>query len=448
MSMNIRAILRSSIIMGVGLAVMAPSAIAQTIDPQIVDPVTHAAQLNAQGKANQAYSLLADLVSKRAGEPRFDYMLGLAAADSGRPAEAIIAFQRVLSVEPDNAQARAELARAYALAGDVDTARDQFNTVVQDPSLPDPVRQRFDSIVRNYDRQISGGGTGVSGFVDVSGGLDTNVNAATDLTQITIPLFAGFGPGALGAGARKTDDEFYDITTGVSVVKAISRQSRLFGSALGNWRDNLDTTAFDQAALTGTAGVAHTLANKDVISASAQLQQFWLAHDPYRQSYGGVVQYTHRLSGGRALSLSGEYFSLNFENDPLRDSDRYSVALSYADRNLIASVSAGTEETTRNAANHLSFDFAKANIGFEKPIASLTSLVGGISGEIQGYDAADPLFLKSRSDERIDASIGLKHRVTDTTFLRPRLSYTRNWSNIALYDYDRFTVSLGVRKEF
>ena len=39
--------------------------------------------------------------------------------------------------------ARAEIARVYALSGDVDTARAQFDTVLQDPSLPDPVRQRF-----------------------------------------------------------------------------------------------------------------------------------------------------------------------------------------------------------------------------------------------------------------------------------------------------------------
>src|SRR5215207_2767472 len=74
-----------------------------------------------------------------------------AAQDSGRFGEAIIALQRVLAVQPDNAPARAELARAYAMAGDIDTAREQFATVVDDPSLPDPVRQRFTGFVRQFD---------------------------------------------------------------------------------------------------------------------------------------------------------------------------------------------------------------------------------------------------------------------------------------------------------
>src|SRR3546814_13654886 len=94
----------------------------------------------------------------------------MAALDAGRYGESVIALQRVLAVQPNNAPARAELARAYALAGDIDTARAEFATVVDDPSLPDPVRQRFTGFVRQFDKQISGGGSDVSGFFAVRAG--------------------------------------------------------------------------------------------------------------------------------------------------------------------------------------------------------------------------------------------------------------------------------------
>ena len=167
-----------------------------------------AAAQQGQAQAEQAYRTLAPQADARAGDPAFDYALGIAALDSGRFGEAIIALQRVLAVQPNNAQARAELARAYALAGDIDTAREQFATVVDDPSLPDPVRQRFTGFVRQFDRAIAGGGSDVSGFLDARGGHDSNINSATDLTTVTIPLFAFLGPGTLGAGARSQDDEF------------------------------------------------------------------------------------------------------------------------------------------------------------------------------------------------------------------------------------------------
>lgn len=425
-----------------------PVAGAQNATPSLSAQLDQASQQLRSGNANEAYAILSGLSTQLAGEPAFDYQLGLAAADTGRHTEAILAFQRVLAAEPDNSKARAELARAYALAGDIDTAREQFDTVVADPSLPDPVRQRFDRLVRDYSQQIEGESS-VSGFIDLKGGWDSNINAATDDTQLIIPLFAAFGPGTLGANARETDSGFAEVVGGVSGVKALSRQTRFFGSALGSYRDNFENQRFDQASLTGTVGASRTLANRDVISASAQAQQFWLGTDAFRRSLGAIGQYTKRLDRGRALSVSAEYFDLNYNNDPLRDAERFGGAVSLAGREFIATAAVGHEETKSSLTDHLSFDYYRLTLGAEKPISARVSLVGGLTGQIRSHDADDPLFLDKRKDEQVDVSAGLKVRVIDDqTYLRPQVSYTRNWSNFAINDYDRVTVSLGLRREF
>lgn len=402
----------------------------------------------AAADAESRYQQLAPLAAQRAGDPAFDYALGLAALDSGRHGEAIIALQRVLARQPNHAEARAELARAYAMAGDIDTARAQFATVVDDPSLPDPVRRRFTGFVRQFDRQIAGGGSDVSGFVDLQGGWDSNINSATDLTSITIPLFSFLGPGTLGAGARAQDDEFAEASAGVSAVTAVGRQDRLFASVLGNWREIIGDGRFDQQGITGTAGYAHTFANRDVVSVSAQAQRFFLGGDGYRTAVGGVAQYTHLLPQGRALTLSAQYNRLNFDGQPILDADRYAVAVGFVTRTLSASVTGGHEETRQNAGDAYSHDFATASIGAELPLGPKLAVVGGASFDLRRYDAPDALFLTERKDERLDLQAGLKIALSDQVFLQPRASYTRNWSNIALYDYDRWTVSAGVRFEF
>ena len=77
------------------------------------DAVTDRAQLLLQRKdAAAAYKLLLPYESERAGNPEFDYLLGIAALDAGDPERAIFALERVLAVQPDNLQARAEIARA------------------------------------------------------------------------------------------------------------------------------------------------------------------------------------------------------------------------------------------------------------------------------------------------------------------------------------------------
>lgn len=403
---------------------------------------------STQSSSESAYEALASQTDTRAGEPGFDYQLGIAALDTGRFGEAIIALQRVLAVQPDNAAARAELARAYALAGDIDTAREQFATVVDDPSLPDPVRQRFTGFVRQFDRAISGGGSDVSGFVDARVGYDDNINTATELDQITIPLFSFLGPGQLGANAIAQSDEFYEINAGISGVTAIGRQDRLFASALGNWRDNFDSSAFDQAALSATAGYAHTFANRDVVSISAQVQQFWLDDDGFRSSVGAIAQYTKPLAGGTALNLSTQWSRLNFDNDPLRDADRFAAGIGFVGKTIAANLTGGKEETRRQAGDAQSFSFLAANIGAEIPVASRIAIVGGAAFDIRRHDSPDPLFLTKREDERLDLRTGLKFAVTDQIFLQPTASYTRNWSNIALFDFERWTVSARARFEF
>lgn len=427
----------------------AASIVATAVAAAVALPLPAFGQQAAQpGEAEARYQAMAGQERTRAGDPAFDYALGIAASDAGHYGAAIIAFQRVLARQPDNAPARAELARAYALAGDIDTARDQFATVVDDPTIPDPVRQRFTGFVRQFDKQIKGGGSDVSGFAEAAFGHDSNINSATQLTSITIPLFAALGPGTLGAGARAQKDEYYDLSAGVSAVSAVGRQDRLFGSVLGNFRDNIDTTAFDQASLTGTAGYAHTFANRDVVSLSGQVQKYWLGHSGFRTAYGAIAQYTHLLPGGRALSASVQYNRFDYDRDPLRDANRFALGLGYAARNVSINLIGGHEETRAQAGDAESNTFAGASAGAEVQIAPRVALVAGAAFDLRRYDRADLLFMQKRKDERLDLTAAVKVAVLPGLFIQPKATWSRNWSNIALYDHERWTVQAGARFEF
>lgn len=65
-----------------------------------------------QGKAQQAFDRLAAVEAERAGDPDFDTVLGIAANDTGQFTRAVFALERVLTVQPGNSRARAELGRA------------------------------------------------------------------------------------------------------------------------------------------------------------------------------------------------------------------------------------------------------------------------------------------------------------------------------------------------
>ncbi len=409
---------------------------------------TPAVAQSGGASAEAQYAELAAQQSTRAGDPAYDYALATVAIDAGHYGEAIVALQRVLAVQPNNAPARAELARAYAMSGDIDTARQEFGTVVNDPTLPDPVRQRFTGLIQQLDKQIDGGGDDFTGFLEAGVGYDSNINAATDLTQITIPLFAFLGPGTLGAAARAQDDGFYEINGGASIVSAVGRQDRVFASALFNWRNNFDSNPFDIASLTGTAGYAHSFGNSDVISLSGQVQKFWLGQDGYRTAFGAIGQYTHLLDGGNAIALSAQWTRLDYDTDPLRDADRYSLGIGYVTPRASINGNVGHEETRDPLGDAQSNTFFQLGGGAEVPVAERIALIGGLGFDLRRYDAPDILFMTKREDERVDASLGLKIAITDNLLFQPRATFTRNWSNIALYDYERWSASAALRFEF
>ncbi|MBX3566335.1 MAG: DUF560 domain-containing protein [Sphingomonas sp.] len=430
------------------LAVALTCAIGSPAAAQSDALVQQAMALQAQGKSGDAYQLLAPQANSRAGDPDFDYVLGLAAADSGRFAEAIAALQRVLAVQPANSQARAEIARVYALAGDIDTARTEFDTVNNDPTVPDPVRQRLGKLVRDYDKAIGGGGSDVTGFADAEIGYDSNINTATGLSSITLPIFAFLGPATLTGPATRMDDGYYQLQAGLSGSAAVSRQTRVYASALGSWRDNFASDLFDQAGVTGTTGLSHSFANQDVVSLSGQVQRFWLDRSGYRTSIGAIAQYTARLSKGSALSGQVQYFRSNYDSDPSRDANRYAATITYADRTSFFGVGGGVEETVRTTARNLGYWFVAGQGGSEIALNDRFTLAAGVSAEHRDYHGTEILFLKSRADTQVDASVSLRIRLTDALSLRPRVTVTRNFSNIDLYDYSRVTGSAGIRFEF
>lgn len=104
------------------------------IDP-LEKPLRDAEMLLQNGRVEAGYALLAALEKERAGEVRFDYLLGIAALDSNRPDQAVAALLRVLAAKPDYTGARLELARSYYQLGDLPRAKIEFETgLAQNPS--------------------------------------------------------------------------------------------------------------------------------------------------------------------------------------------------------------------------------------------------------------------------------------------------------------------------
>jgi len=100
-----------------------------------------------QGKAQQAFDQLAAVEEKRAGDPDFDTVLGIAANETGQFTRAVFALERVLSVQPGNSRARAELGRALFALGDNQAARQVLQETKRD-AIPAEVAHKIDEFLQ------------------------------------------------------------------------------------------------------------------------------------------------------------------------------------------------------------------------------------------------------------------------------------------------------------
>ena len=190
----------------------------------LADELTDRAKaLIDQGKAAEAFVLLEPQEGARAGEISFDLMLGIAAIDAGQHTRAVFALERVLAVQPNNARARAEIARAYLALGETATAKQEFEAV-QKQGVPAEVSATIDRYLDAVDRLDTVSRTTVRGYVEAAVGYDSNVNVAPNRSSVAIPGFGGL-PFTLASDSKANEALFATLGGGLNLRSPITHQS-------------------------------------------------------------------------------------------------------------------------------------------------------------------------------------------------------------------------------
>ncbi|HSD59935.1 MAG TPA: tetratricopeptide repeat protein, partial [Burkholderiales bacterium] len=139
--------------------------------------VARAQQLLREGKAAEAYTLLEPFEVQMAGDPVFDYLLATAALQSGKPSQATFIYERILSVAPDYAGVRADMARAYYELGDYARARLEFELVLTLQNLPADLRSAVEQYVAAIEQLRKPARTVLRGYTQAGYGRDSNINS-------------------------------------------------------------------------------------------------------------------------------------------------------------------------------------------------------------------------------------------------------------------------------
>lgn len=416
------------------------------------------------GKPAEAYAILDPLEFEHAGDARFDYLLGVAALDSGKPDKATLALERVLIVNPNSAGARLELARAYYQLGDMPRANTEFNTALtQNPS---PVAR---ATIQKYLDAIAAhepGNTRVAGYIEGAFGRDSNVNNSTSQSQVTVnvPGVVGATLASLSPTNLKMADNYYGLAAGGEAIHNLNQGWGVYAGADLRQRTYVTQKSFDSLGAEARAGAIYGVeANRVKFGLMGGVYTLGPARN--RNMAGFNADWGRAVGTADRVDLFGQYLQYRFADPAMQvnDFNQQVAGLGWAHRladgrsMLSGSVYVGAEQDTSSTITPATpaggrtdgaKRFSGLRIGGQAGWGESTVLFANAGWQSGSYNKTNPFFLVQRSDKFEDLTLGANWRWDALWSVRPQVSYSRNQSNIVIYSYNRVDASVTLRRDF
>jgi tetratricopeptide (TPR) repeat protein len=407
-----------------------------------------ASQLITVGKTHEAYLLLN---KQKKTSPQDWFLFGLAAKQSGDFLAAKHAMQRVIKLDPRNAnRAKLELASAQFALEQTDDARRLLSEVKAD-NPPDNVRQNIDRFLaligdrhcqtRDNERWCANAS---ASFI-----YDSNVNNATRERQVTL-----FGlPFTLSDDARAQSDTAVRLGANFDHIKTLSDTVAWQSGFSINFTDYSTLDRYDTLQLLASTGPVFQVDEKTRVSIpiTAEAVSFTDQGDFYSTSIGVAPQVRYQLDETIAVNLNGSISRKHFIDNGERDTTSYSFNPSFD----FQTCGQGTLRVGGGIGRDDSGIGIYSNDNWQLNASLFCSLGEGLALSIFGsygqsdYDEREAANSVVREDIRRSIGANLRYENVETGWdVTIGANYTDNDSNLTLYTYDRLQATAEIRKKF
>jgi hypothetical protein len=414
--------------------------------PDAPTVLSEAKRLLDEGKASEAYALLAERETDLAGTPGFDYLFGVAALDTHRAKDAVFALERVVADQPDFLGARMDLARAQLELGERSLAREQFRYLLtqQPPEETRVVIQRYLDSIGARDMHIS---ARWSALAQVGAGYDSNANGSTSQQS-----FLGF---TLDPHNVATSSSFGEVTLNGGNVLAFSPTFGIVSGLDLQHRSNTDASFVDQSvsSLTSTAVWLHGAYR---FSGGFDGYFGWLDEVSHERGVNLNLGASRQFGNDYEGSVSVRAGKVEYRDDALRilDTNRYLAGFSLTRFNvgergarIGATLLLGQDDAKQTGSPYGNDRYGIRLFGSMAvlPNAVAHAEISALSTRFDGS-----FFGNRRNDDQLGLTLAadLQDFPARRWTLTPRLRYMKNDSNVSLYEYDRFEAVLYVRRGF
>lgn len=420
----------------------------------------------AAGNPKQAYMELIAVQDKMAGNIEFDYLLGVAALDSGKIDEAIIALERVLAINPNHAGARMDLARAYYTSGALDLAEATFQNLKN--SGPPPLAlQSINRYLDAIQQRKKATRAGFSAYGEMGLGYDSNITGVPgDFSSAVLSSFNLAGVSPTG-NAIKRSAAFLNAGAGLDYYHPLSRGWNLFAGADVRGRAYRNEADFNSKGIDARFGGALNDGPQQwrIAGLASRFDQEGEAPgEPKptndRKSAGISGDWRLMLDQKNQIGLNAQYNRQRFPDNGVEDFNEVLVSASWLH----------SFEAKGLPLLYLTGFFANDDAVRKLPdgVSDKSKRLGGVRAHLQiavsptvqafsgiGFTLREDQSAFARAtqveigrDKLADFSLGANWKFQPKCTLRAQWLYSHNDSNIAIYTYSRNEISSTIRCDF
>ncbi len=396
----------------------------------------------------QAWQQAQQLVKANEGEPRFDYLYGLSALETGNYNQAVFALDRVTVNKPNAIRPRLELARAYLKINNDQAALREFREVLN-LNPPATVRNNVNRYIQAMAKKSQGNKKWIiDGLVSLAGGFDSNANFGADSSIFNTPVF---GDVFLKDESLKQNSPFAEVRGQLNYRYIVSNDQNWFVNTRLGHKHFTDASDFDLSDFSVQAGSIIT-AGKKQYQLSLRNQILQLGGESFSNTLGVEGGFAVELNKDRVVGGALRVENYNHQQQNLRDARRYEVSGHYrfetGDTHHRFELLAGHEQPDNKAGKHHTHN--GFGIGYAARHAWDATQVSFFNVQYQQrkHRAEDPIYADKREDDRLLLKVGHSMRLGKDLSAFADLGYIKNKSNLDIYTTDKAFVRTGIKYHF
>ena len=405
-------------------------------------------KLVSQSNYSQAWKQAQQLAKNNEGNPRFDYLYGISALETGNYNQALFALDRVTVNQPNVIRPRLELARAYLKVKNDKAALREFKEVLQ-LNPPATVRHNINRYINAMSKDSDKNRKWIlNGLVSLATGYDSNANFGANSAEFDTPIF---GTVLLKDQSIKQDSPFTELRGHLNYRYITSDSQSWFINTRLSHKHFTSAQEFNLSEFNLQAGSIKTV-GKQQYQISARNKALRLDNAEYSNTLGVEGGVAHELSDKRAIAGNLIAESYDHLQQDLRDAIRYELSGVYrfevGNTQHQLSLALGHENAKEEAGKHHTGNSAGFGYTVRRSWNAKHTSFFNAHYQDRKHRAVNPIYGEKRHDGRFMFKVSHSVRLGKKLSGFADLGYIKNDSNLDIHTTDKAFVRTGINYRF